>query len=91
MNLAITFGAYLAGALMGMIVHRSGPRLQRGWPIYLRAQLVATAGLLGLFSAWRLTALNQIIDPLLLAAVGWLLLGAAIMVRGDRSHGLGAL
>ena len=45
MNLAITFGAYLVGALMGLAVHRGGPRLRRGWPVYLRLQLVATAAL----------------------------------------------
>lgn len=91
MSLAITFGAYALGALMGLVVHRSGPRLQQGWPVYLRVQLVATAGLLGLFSAWRLTAPRQVVDPLVLAGVGWLLLAAALMVRGRHSRGLAAL
>ena len=91
MTLAFTFGAYAAGALVGILVHRSGPRLQHAWPVYLRGQLVATAALLGLFSAWRLTAVHQIVDPLVLAAVGWLLLGAALVVRGPRSHGQAAL
>jgi hypothetical protein len=90
-TLAITFGAYGAGALIGVLVHRSGPRLRHAWPVYLRAQLVATAALLGLFSAWRLTAAHQIVDPLVLAAVGWLLLGVAVWVRGPRSHGMAAL
>ncbi len=91
MSLAITFGAYAAGALIGLVIHRSGPRLQQAWPIYLRVQLVATAALLGLFSAWRLTAVRQIIDPVVLAAVGLVLVGAASAIRGRRSHGLAAL
>ncbi len=91
MNLAITFGAYLVGALMGLAAHRGGPRLRRGWPVYLRIQLVATAGLLGLFSAWRLTAPRQIVAPILLAAAGGLLLGVAYLVRGERPSGLAEL
>jgi hypothetical protein len=88
LGLAITFGAYVAGAVMGLAVHRSGPRLRRSWPVYLRLQLVATAALLGLFSAWRLTEFRQIVAPILIAAVGWLLFGAARLIRGDRSTGL---
>ena len=91
MTLASTFAAYAAGALIGLLVHRAGPRLQHAWPVYLRGQLVATAALLGLFSAWRLTAVHQIVDPLVLAAVGWLLLGAAVLTRGPRSQGQAAL
>jgi hypothetical protein len=91
LNLAITFGAYLVGALMGLAVHRGGPRLRRGWPVYLRLQLVATAALLGLFSAWRLTAPHQIVAPILIACVGGLLLGVAQLRRGRRSSGLAQL
>lgn len=91
MSLAITFAAYGIGALVGLIVHRSGPRLQEAWPVYLRIQLVVTAALLGLFSAWRLTAPRQVLDPLILSVVSWLLLVVAILVRGRRSHGMAAL
>ncbi len=91
MTLVVTFGAYGLGALMGLVVRRSGPGLQRAWPIYLRVQLVATAALLGLFSAWRLTDLRQILDPLLISAVGWLLLGTALARRGHHSRGLASL
>jgi hypothetical protein len=90
-TLVVTFGAYAVGALMGLVVRRSGPRLQRAWPIYLRVQLVATAALLGLFSAWRLTGFRQVVYPLLISGVGWLLLGAALALRGRRSRGLVAL
>ena len=91
MRLAITLGAYVVGAAMGLGVHRGGPRLRRGWPVYLRIQLVATASLLGLFSAWRLTAPRQIVAPILLAGVGGLLLLVAYLVRSGRSSGLAEL
>src|ERR1700677_3671789 len=73
---------------MVLAVHRSGPRLRRSWPVYLRLQWVATAALLGLFSAWRLTEFRQIVAPILIALVGWLLFGAARLIRGNRSTGL---
>ncbi|HEV3281006.1 MAG TPA: hypothetical protein VG032_05300 [Acidimicrobiales bacterium] len=91
MSLAITFGAYLFGALMGLAVHRGGARLRRGWPVYLRLQLVATAALLGLFSAWRLTAPRQIVAPIVIAGVGLILLLASDLVRGGHSRGLAEL
>jgi hypothetical protein len=91
LSLAITFGAYLVGALVGLSVHRGGPRLRRAWPVYLRIQLVATAALLGLFSAWRLTAAHQIVAPILIAGVGLLLLGVSHATRGERSSGLAEL
>ena len=91
LSLAITFVAYAIGALTGVVVHRSGPRLRRGWPVYLRIQLVATAALLGLFSAWRLTSPHQIVAPIVIAGVGGILLGASSLVRGRRSVGLSQL
>jgi hypothetical protein len=91
LSLAITFVAYAVGALIGTAVHRGGPRLKRGWPIYLRIQLLATAALLGLFSAWRLSAFSQIVAPILIAAVGGLLLGVSYLLRGRRSGGLAQL
>ena len=91
LTLAITFGAYAIGAMTGLAVHRGGPRLRHGWPVYLRIQLVATAGLLGLFSAWRLTAPHQIVAPIVMAAVGAVLLLACFLVRGRRSTGLSQL
>lgn len=91
MSLALTFGAYALGALIGLAVHRGGPRIRRGWPVYLRVQLVATAALLGLFSAWRLTAPRQIVAPIVVAGVGGVLLGASYLVRGRHSTGLSQL
>jgi hypothetical protein len=91
LSLAFTFCAYAIGALTGLAVHRGGPRLRKGWPVYLRAQLVATAALLGLFSAWRLTAPHQIVAPIVLAGVGGVLLVASQLIRGPRSTGLAEL
>jgi hypothetical protein len=88
LSLAFTFGAYAIGALAGAVVHRGGPRLRTGWPVYLRVQLVATAALLGLFSAWRLTAPRQIVAPIVMAGVGGVLLVVAYLARGPRSGGL---
>jgi hypothetical protein len=91
LSLALTFGAYALGALIGLAVHRGGPRLRKGWPVYLRIQLVATAALLGLFSAWRLTAPRQIVAPIVIAGVGGVLLGTAYLARGVHSTGLSQL
>jgi hypothetical protein len=91
LQLAITFGAYLAGALLGLMVPRAGPRLRTGWPVYLRIQFVATAALLGLFSAWRLTALRQIVTPIVIAGVGVVLLAVSDATRGNRSRGMAEL
>jgi len=91
LSLALTFAAYAAGALVGLAVHRGGPRLRAGWPIYLRVQLAATAALIGLFSAWRLTAPRQIVAPLVMAAAGGVLLWASYLIRRARSTGLSQL
>jgi hypothetical protein len=87
----LTLVAYAAGAVMGVAADRGGPRLRRDWPIYLRVQLVATAGLLTIFSAWRLSSPSEIIAPVLMATVGWILLGGSYLTRGADSGGLAAL
>jgi len=87
----VTFAAYALGALMGVAADRGGARLQRDWPIYLRVQLLATAGLLTVFSAWRLSTASQIVAPVLMASVGWVLLGASLATRKRRSAGQAAL
>jgi hypothetical protein len=91
LTLAITFLAYAVGAFMGVAAHRGGAKLRRGWPVYLRVQLLATAALLGLFSAWRLTAPRQIVAPIAIACVGLLLLIVSNLVRGGHSTGLAEL
>jgi hypothetical protein len=91
LSLAVTFGAYIVGGLLGLAAHRGGARLRQGWPVYLRLQLVATAALLGLFSAWRLTAPRQIVAPIAIACVGLVLLVVSAAVRGGHSPGLAEL
>jgi hypothetical protein len=87
----VTFVAYVLGALMGVAADRGGPRLRRDWPIYLRVQLVATAGLLTIFSAWRLSKPSEIVAPVLIAIVGCVLLGASLATRKESSGGKAAL
>jgi hypothetical protein len=87
----LTFGAYLLGAVIGLGVDRGGPRLQRDWPIYLRVQLLATSAILGLFSAWRLTAPHQVVAPVVMAGLGFALLGGAVLTKGRVSAGQAAL
>lgn len=87
----VTFAAYALGALMGVAADRGGARVRRHWPIYLRIQLVATAGLLTIFSAWRLSTASEIVAPVLIATVGWILLGAAEVTKRKRSGGEAAL
>jgi hypothetical protein len=87
----VTVAAYALGALTGMAADRGGPRVRRDWPIYLRVQLAATAGLVTVFSAWRLQAPSQIVAPVLIAVVGWILLFAAMVTRHRRSGGEAAL
>jgi len=87
----VTFAAYALGALMGVAADRGGARIRRDWPIYLRVQLLATAGLLTIFSAWRLSTPSEIVAPVLMAAGGWVVLGASFVSRKKRSGGQAAL
>jgi hypothetical protein len=83
----LTLAAYLVGAVCGLLVRRAGPRLQHDWPLYLRGQLMVTAGAAGVFAAWRLTAPHELVGPLLITAAGFVLVGAAVATRGRVSSG----
>ncbi|HEY7948301.1 MAG TPA: hypothetical protein VID75_11555 [Acidimicrobiales bacterium] len=87
----VAFAAYALGALMGVAADRGGPRLRRDWPIYLRVQLVATAGILTVFSAWRLSKPSEIVAPVLIATVGWIILTTSYVTKRERSGGQAAL
>jgi hypothetical protein len=87
----LTIAAYAFGALIGIGVTRAGPRVQRDWPIYLRAQLLVTAATVGFFAAWGLTAPRELAGPFLIAGVGWVLLAAAVLARRKASLGEAAL
>jgi hypothetical protein len=82
---------FAVGGLLGWSASRSGSRVQRAWPIILRTQILLTSATLSLFAAWRLTALTQLVGPLILAGGLWFLYVVALVTRGERSTGEGAL
>jgi hypothetical protein len=69
----------------------SGPRVQQAWPVVLRTQILITSATLSLVAAWRLTNPGQLVGPLLLAGGLWVMFIAAVLTRGTRSGGEGAL
>jgi len=82
---------FVAGALLGWSASRGGYRIQHVWPVVLRCQILLTSATLSLFAAWRLTALTQLVGPLVLAGGLWFLYVAAVTTRGGRSTGEAAL
>jgi hypothetical protein len=82
---------FVAGGLLGWAAAQGGERVQRVWPVVLRAQILVTSATLSLVAAWRLTSAGQLIGPLALSAGLWLLLGATEATRGRRSAGQGSL
>jgi hypothetical protein len=88
---SLTAVAYALGIVLGVAADHAGPRVRRDWPIYLRIQLLATAGLLTVFSAWRLRTPGAVVAPVLIATVAWALLGVALATRRDGSAGKAAL
>ena len=79
------------GGLLGGSAARGGARVQRVWPVVLRAQILVTSATLSLVAAWRLTSPGQLVGPLALAAGMWLMLGATLATRGRHSAGAGSL
>jgi len=86
-----TVVAYAAGTVLGFLADRGGPRVRRDWPVYLRAQFVATSALLGLVAAWRLHDPFQAVPSIAITAVGVVVLGVALLTRGGESAGLASL
>lgn len=89
--MVVTLLAYAAGAGLGLLADRGGPRVRRDWPVYLRVQLVATAALLGLVAAWRLTDPFQAVPPVAITAVSVVIIAAALLTRRGRPAGLAFL
>jgi hypothetical protein len=83
----LTLVWFIVGGLVGWGAARGGPGVQRAWPVFLRVQILATSATLSLVAAWRLTSLSQLLGPLALSAGMWLILGATLVTRGDRSAG----
>lgn len=82
---------FVVGGLLGWTASRSGPQVQRVWPIVLRAQILLTSVSLSLVAAWRLTGLGQLVGPLFLAGGLWVMFAATLLSRGRRSRGEGSL
>lgn len=87
----LTFSAYLVGALAGWASTRLGPRVLSVWPLVLRLQVVLSASVLGLFAAWRLSAPEDLLWPLLLEAAGVGTLLVALATRRSTSPGQATL
>ncbi len=82
---------FVVGGLVGWGTTKGGVGVRRAWPVILRIQILATAAVLSLFAAWRLTSAGQLVGPLLLSAGLWVMFVAAMVTRGARSGGEGAL
>jgi hypothetical protein len=82
---------FVIGGLIGWSASRGGVRVQVAWPMVLRAQILITSATLSLVAAWRLTAPSQLVAPLVLAGGLWVMFAAAVLTRGNRSGGEGAL
>ena len=82
---------FVVGGLIGWSASRGGERLQRAWPVVLRIQILVTSATLSLFAAWRLTALGQLVGPLVLAGGLWFLFIVSVASRGERSPGEASL
>ncbi len=82
---------FLVGGVLGWGAAQGGARVQRIWPIVLRAQILATSATLSLVATWRLTSAGELVGPLALAAGLWLMMAASQVTRGGRTAGEGAL
>jgi hypothetical protein len=89
--LVLSLLCFVVGGLIGWFASRRGGWIQLAWPIVLRIQILLTSATLSLVAAWRLTALGQVVGPLVLAGALWLLLVVAVVTRGERSTGEAAL
>jgi hypothetical protein len=82
---------FVVGGLIGWFASQGRSSLQRAWPIILRTQILLTSATLSLVAAWRLTAVSQLVGPLYLAGALWVMFVAAVVTRGTRSTGEGAM
>jgi hypothetical protein len=85
--LVLSLLCFVVGGLIGWFASRKGGWIQKAWPIVLRIQILLTSATLSLVAAWRLTALGQVVGPLVLAGAMWLLLVIAVVTRAERSPG----
>jgi predicted permease len=82
---------FVVGGLLGWAAARGGPRVQRGWPVFLRVQILVTSATLSLVAAWRLTSPSELVGPLALSAGLWVVLATTLSTRAGHSTGQGSL
>jgi hypothetical protein len=82
---------FLVGGVLGWGAAQGGARVERIWPVVLRAQILVTSATLSLVATWRLTSARQLVGPLTLAAGLWLMMAVTLATRRRRSAGEGAL
>jgi hypothetical protein len=87
----LTLVWFIVGGLVGWGSAHGGPAVQRAWPVFLRLQILVTSATLSLVAAWRLTSVSELLGPLALSAGMWLLLGATLVSRGQRTAGQSSL
>jgi hypothetical protein len=75
----IVFVAYGVGALLGYAVARGG-RLVSVWKIFIRANLLLTSIVLSVLAGWRVSGLADLLWPVVVTAVMFVLVGIAYLL-----------
>lgn len=87
----VILAAYAVGILLGSWAGRH-PRMAAVWPRYVRAQLLLAAVVLSVLAAWRLTAVADVVWPVLIIGVYAAILVLSLLItRGERRLGIGTL
>jgi hypothetical protein len=89
--IVLNFLCFVVGGMVGWSASRGGARVKQAWPLLLRMQVLATAALLSLAAAWRLTTPGELIAPLVLAGGLWVVFVVAVLTRENHLSGAGAL
>jgi hypothetical protein len=75
----IVFVAYGVGALLGYAVARGG-RLVPVWRVFIRANLLLTSIVLSVLAGWRVSGLADLLWPVVVTAVMFVLVGIAYLL-----------
>jgi hypothetical protein len=75
----IVFVAYGVGALLGYAVARGG-RLVPVWRVFIRANLLLTSIVLSVLAGWRVSGFADLLWPVLVTAVMFVLVGVAYLL-----------
>lgn len=82
---------FLGGAGLALALSRTQWAAGSTFRLLVRTQILATASVLGLLSAWRLDSLTGLLQPALIQAVTVVILAASLIARGRRTAGESAL